>query len=70
MADLADPAPDLGPGLVAEPPREHWTDFGLALQAHHIGHRLELVMLYDARIGGAAVALADALFAHLDEVTR
>ncbi|PWW66627.1 non-ribosomal peptide synthetase/type I polyketide synthase [Actinokineospora spheciospongiae] len=69
MADLADPAPALGTGLVAEAPREHWTDFGLALQAHHTEHRLELVMLYDARIDGAAVPLAEAVFARLAALT-
>ncbi len=68
MVDLADPGPVLGAGLTAEPPREPWTDFGIALQAHHIDNRLELVMLHDPQIAGAP-ALAGAVFARLAELT-
>ncbi|OLR91900.1 hybrid non-ribosomal peptide synthetase/type I polyketide synthase [Actinokineospora bangkokensis] len=68
MADLADPAPPLGPGLTAEPPAQRWTDFGLALHAHHIDDRLELVMPYPQDSTGAP-ALAAALFARLAELT-
>ncbi len=54
LFDLADRPAELPgiPGLdvVIAPPHEHTTDFGLALQAHHVGDRLELVMLHDPEL--------------------
>ncbi len=54
LFDLADRPAELPsvPGLdvAIAPPQEHTTDFGLALQAHHVGDRLELVMLHDPEV--------------------
>jgi amino acid adenylation domain-containing protein len=54
LFDLADRPAELPgiPGLdvVIAPPHEHTTDFGLALQAHHVGDQLELLMLHDPEL--------------------
>ncbi|MBG0833230.1 amino acid adenylation domain-containing protein [Planomonospora sp. ID67723] len=51
MFDLDDRATGLprvgGLDIVVRPPREHRTDFGLALHAHHHSDTLELTMLHD-----------------------
>jgi amino acid adenylation domain-containing protein len=74
MFDLADRTGELTGGtglrLVAEPSRTHWTDFGLALQAHHIEDRLELVMLHDPDIHDTAGALHEDLLTQLSALAR
>ncbi|MFF5209077.1 amino acid adenylation domain-containing protein [Streptosporangium sp. NPDC000396] len=72
MFDLADRPAELprigGLDITLQPPDEHWTDFSLALQAHHQTDTLELTMLHDPEVHGAEpmAGLFDAFRAALD----